>query len=171
MEYKNYPKRTPTTVMGRKSMEQIHLGILEKKLEAKVKDHGIRVFTCEILEGGVVKMGYTVPDEAVLHPQEARQSLKAKEKLGREIKFSKRNLNPIHKPHQPPHKTQPSHQPTYHPNVPQGVWIHNISPIRLFEKLSSIALGKNKHTKTVFLNTTFLISFLALCNTVYFQVN
>ena len=38
-------------------MEQIHLGILEKKLEAKVKDHGIRVFTCEILPGGVVKMG------------------------------------------------------------------------------------------------------------------
>ena len=78
--------------MDRKAMDKIQLGILEKKLEAKVKDHGIRVFTCEILEGGVVKMGYTVPDEAVLRPNEARQSLKAKEKLEREIKVLKKKL-------------------------------------------------------------------------------
>ena len=124
MEYKNYPKRTPTTVMGRKSMEQIHLGILEKKLEAKVKDHGIRVFTCEILEGGVVKMGYTVPDEAVLRPQEARQSLKAKEKLEREIKVLKKKLE--------------SHSQTP-PTTPQNPTIPptNLSPKRPTRRLDT----------------------------------
>ena len=61
MKHKNYPKRKPTTVMDRHSIDKIKLGILQKKLEAKVKYYGIRVFTCEILPGGVVNMGTQSP--------------------------------------------------------------------------------------------------------------
>ena len=40
MEFKNYPKRKPSTVMDRQSMDKIQSGILQKKLEAKVNDDG-----------------------------------------------------------------------------------------------------------------------------------
>jgi hypothetical protein len=35
----------------------IYLEILKRRLEAKTNDHGLRVFSCEILPGGVVLMG------------------------------------------------------------------------------------------------------------------
>ena len=78
--------------MNKQQLENFQLDVLEKRLEAKVKNHGIRVFQCEILPGGVVNMGYTIPDESALRPEEVRQSQSAKEKLERKIEVLKKKL-------------------------------------------------------------------------------
>ena len=51
--------------MDKQSTKKVQLEVLQKRLEAKVKDHGIQVFKCAILPGGVFHMGYTIPDQSV----------------------------------------------------------------------------------------------------------
>ena len=154
MEFKNYPKRKPSTVMDRQSMDKIQLGILQKKLEAKVKDHGIRVFTCEILPGGVVNMGYTctVSDQSVITicPQEARQSLKAKEKLERNIQVLKKKIE-SHSETQPTSNDHPTTTPPFEPTNPIN---HPTNPINHPAKPTNQSFTQMSH-KT-FEYTTFL---------------
>ena len=88
--------------------------------------------------------------------------------------------NQIHPPHQiPPHHIfQPI---TFQPNfaqLPAGVWIETTTRTTWYDKLCSKVLGNqtqqhftNKPSTTVFLNTTFLISLLPLCNSVSLQAN
>ena len=77
-----------------------------------------------------MKMGYTVPDEAVLRPNEARQSLKAKEKLEREIKVLKKKIESHSQtpPTPPPNPTTPPN-----PTIPPT----NLSPKRPTRRLDT----------------------------------
>ena len=105
--------------------------------------------------------------------------------------FSNRIFNPTQTPTQqpsnhihPPHQIPPHHifQPTtFQPNfaqLPAGVWIETTTRTTWYDKLCSKVLGNqtqqhftNKPSTTVFLNTTFLISLLPLCNSVSLQAN
>ena len=127
MEFKNYPKRKPTSSLNKQSTQKLQLDVLQKRLHAKIKDHGIRIFQCEILPGGVVQMGYTIPDESVLRPEEVRQSRRAKEKLERKIELLKNKVE--FNSHSHPTNNQP-HPPTPSPPTtnPQPTTIHPQPP-------------------------------------------
>ena len=127
MKFKNYPKRKPTSSLNKQSTEKLQLDVLQKRLHAKIKDHGIRIFQCEILPGGVVQMGYTIPDESVLRPEEVRQSRRAKEKLERKIELLKNKVE--FNSHSHPTNNQP-HPPTPSPPTtnPQPTTIHPQPP-------------------------------------------
>ena len=71
----------------------IYLEILKRRLEAKTNDHGLRVFSCEILPVGVILMGRTTPNPSELRPEEARQALKAKRSFHGRLSFWKRKFN------------------------------------------------------------------------------
>ena len=127
MEFKNYPKRKPTSSFNKQSTQALQLEVLQKRLDAKIKDNGIRIFQCEILPGGVVQMGYTIPDESVLRPEEVRQSRRAKEKLERKIELLKNKVE--FNSHSHPTNNQP-HPPTPSPPTtnPQPTTIHPQPP-------------------------------------------
>ena len=127
MEFKNYPKRKPTSSFNKQSTQTLQLEVLQKRLDAKMKDNGIRIFQCEILPGGVVQMGYTIPDESVLRPEEVRQSRRAKEKLERKIELLKNKVE--FNSHSHPTNNQP-HPPTPSPPTtnPQPTTIHPQPP-------------------------------------------
>ena len=116
--------------------QKVQLEILQKRLEAKSKDNGIRIFKCEILPGGVVQMVYTIPEESAVRPEELRQSQRAKEKLERRIEALKTKVD-SYQPH-PPTPSPPTPSTTHNQqSTPSPPIQTNISPKRPTRRLDT----------------------------------